>query len=282
MHVWTVPSACPAPALPVVGGPRGCPPGVTVAIPNWNHEYVLPRSIQSSLRAVAALRSRDIPAEVLVIDDASRDGSVTLLRQLEALHYADGLRLLALAQNVKLPSVRNLALREARYRYVVFLDADNELLPENLHHFYRAIVDTRAAAVFGNLLCRRLNSGQVIAISAESFQSRMFDANYIDALALFDRVQLGDVGDYTTSAAVASREDWELYLHLAALGRRIVFVPLVFGLYHDMPGSMIKESLQTEAAQSSHLRRVFNQLGLRDRLPLNTRHLRYHPDIGYL
>jgi len=36
------------------------------------------------------------PVRVLVVDDSSRDGSLTLLRQMEALHAPDGLRVLAL------------------------------------------------------------------------------------------------------------------------------------------------------------------------------------------
>jgi hypothetical protein len=44
---------------------------------------------------------------------------------------------------------------------------------------------------------------------------------------------------------------------------------------------MIKGS-PNEFDQAVHFRRVFNQLGARDRLPLNTRHLRYHPDVGHL
>ena len=68
--------------------------GVTIAIPNWNHEILLPRSIASALRAVDLLRNEGVPAEVLVIDDASRDGSQTLLRQLEALYSKAGLRCL--------------------------------------------------------------------------------------------------------------------------------------------------------------------------------------------
>jgi succinoglycan biosynthesis protein ExoO len=256
--------------------------GVTVAIPNWNHELLLARSVGSALRGVRLLRSRGVAAEVLVIDDASRDGSPVLLRQMEALYYADGLRVLALTHNVGLAGVRNTALREGLHRYVVFMDADNELLPDNLHHFYRSIRDTGAAAVYGNLLSRRRDSGHVAVLSNESFQDRMFAHNYVDAFGVFDRLQLLDCGGYSDNAAVRSREDWELYLHLAACGRKVVFVPLVFGFYHDLPGSMIKETARTESDQAAHVTRVFDQLGSRARLPLNTRHLRYHPDVGYL
>jgi glycosyltransferase involved in cell wall biosynthesis len=257
-------------------------PGVTVAIPNWNHELLLARSVGSALRAVRRLRAGGDPAEVLVIDDASRDGSAVLLRQAEALYYDDGMRVLVLEHNVGLAAVRNMALREASHRYVVFMDADNELLPENLHHFYRAARDTGAAAVYGNLLSRRQDSGHVAVLSNESFQDRMFGHNYVDAFGVFDRLQLLDCGGYSDHPAVRSREDWELYLHLAACGRKVVFVPMVFGFYHDVPGSMIKQSANTEEDQKAHVARVFDQLGARAKLPLNTRHLRYHPDVGYL
>ena len=264
------------------GAAKAGGPGVTVAIPNWNHELLLARSVGSALRAVRLLRSTGVPADVLVIDDASRDGSVVLLRQMEALYYGDGLRVLALAHNVGLAGVRNTALREASGGYVVFMDADNELLPENLGCFYRAARDTGAAAVYGNLLSHRRDSGHVAVLSNESFQDRMFEHNYVDAFGLFDRLQLLDCGGYSDAPAVRSREDWELYLHLAACGRKVVFVPLVFGFYHDLPGSMIKQTARTEDDQKAHVKRVFDQLGTRARLPLNTRHLRYHPDVGYL
>ncbi len=279
------------------GMPPECrtpPPGVTIAIPNWNHELLLPRSIDSALRAIRVLREISVPGEVLVVDDCSRDGSLTLLRQLEALHYADGLRVLSFGRNSGLPVVRNAALTNASYRHIVFMDADNELIPQNLPLFYRAICDTAAAAVFGNLIRQvdgraggGTNSDQWpdTVLSNESFQLRILDENYIDAFALFDRVQVLDAGGYLDALEVNAREDWELYVHLATMGRRIVFVPSVFGIYHVLPSSMIQEADASDnghRAQKAHMRRVFDQLGIRRRLPLATKHLRYHPDIGYL
>lgn len=258
-----------------VRGPAG---GLTVAIPNWNHELLLPRSVGSALRGVAALRAAGIPAEVLVVDDCSRDGSRTLLRQFEALHYEDGLRVLALATNLGLPAaVRNVALAAARHQYVAFLDADNELVPENLHAFYRSIVATGAAVVYGTLLTHHATGGPIGAFNNESFQRNMFQASYIDTCALVDRFQLADEGGIDTNPRVAGCEDWELYLHLACAGRRLVFVPLVFGRYYDLPHSMVKGVTEHVGPR---LRRTFDQFGVRDTMPLNTEFLRYHPDLG--
>ena len=261
---------------------RQCRSGVTIVIPNWNHEYLLPRSISSALDAVKQLRRANVSSDILVIDDQSRDGSLTLLRQLEALYWRCGLRVMALARNGGPAAAQNRAIGHSSYRHVAFLDADNELVPENLPLFYRAAVETRAAVVYGNLIRSDRAGVSSSMLSNESFQHRMFQANYIDTFALLDRLQLADSGGYIGSAALHAVEDWELYLHLAANGRRLVFVPVVFGIYHELAGSMVHEGSGSGAAHTSFLRRVFDQLGIRSRSELKTLFLRYHPDIGYI
>jgi glycosyltransferase involved in cell wall biosynthesis len=259
--------------------------GVTIAIPNWNHEYLLARSVGSALRGLRELREHGVEGEVLVVDDASRDGSMTLLRQFEALYFEDGLRVLALERNGGLPALtRNLALRVASYRYILLLDADNELVWQNVWHFYRAIQQTGAALVYGSLLSAGLGTQSYRMLSNESYQDRILDENYIDSMVLADRMQLADAGGYLDTELMLAREDWEMVLHLSALGRRLIFVPLMMGYYHDMPGSLTNLPGQSalHERQQKWLRRVYNQLGIRKRQPLNTRHLRYHPDIGYL
>ena len=198
-------------------------PGITIVIPNWNHEFVLPRSIKSALAAVKDLRHRNIPSDVLVIDDGSRDGSLTLLRQLEALYFEQGLQVSAFSENSGIVAARNRALVLSHNDFLVFMDADNELIPENLHLFYRAIIDTGAAVVYGNLLCKEPRSGHCDLISDESFQMRMFEQNYIDTFALYDRLQILDLGGYQKINAMEGHEDWELFLDLAVSGRSIVF-----------------------------------------------------------
>jgi glycosyltransferase involved in cell wall biosynthesis len=253
--------------------------GVTIAIASWNHELLLPRAIDSALQAVVRLRDGDVPGEVLVIDDGSRDGSPILLRQLEALYYREGLRVLSLADNGGLAASRNLALVNARYRYVTFLDANNELIPENLPSFLRALEETEAAVVYGNVLVRTPTSRCTMNLfSNESVQFKLFGDNYIDAFSLVDRGQLLDLGGYETSDRML--EDQEMWLHLAVNGRKIVFVPLAFGYHYVLPGSSAElddKAMETEARSQ----RIYNQLQARAHLPLNTHLLRFHPALGY-
>jgi glycosyltransferase involved in cell wall biosynthesis len=241
---------------------------------------LLPRSIASALRAVAVLRRQAVPGEVLVIDDGSRDGSLALLRQLETLYFDAGLRVLALARNSGLAAARNHALVQARYRYIVYMDADNEIIPDNLPLFLQALRQTEAAAVYGNLLFRSVTSRCAFhVLSNESVQYRLFEGNYVDAFAMCDRIQVLDAGGY--DASCAAHEDYELWLHLVCSGRRIVFVPLVFGYYYMLPSSMITDYEKNNQV-NARVQRIFNQVKARKHLPLNTDRLRYHPMLGYL
>jgi glycosyltransferase involved in cell wall biosynthesis len=254
--------------------------GVTIAIPNWNHEVLLPRAVSSALAAVRALGAEGCPAEVLVVDDGSRDGSLPLLRQLEALHFKDGFRAAARASNGGLSAARNHALALARYRHVAFLDADNELVPENTPCLWRALSDTGAAAAYGNLLIRTVSSTETFhVLSNESFHDSVYEVNHIDAFAMVDRDQLLDVGAYHPLGA--PHEDHELWLHLAAHGREVVFVPVVFGYYYLLATSMNAD--QSKAWETNaRIRRVHDQTRARRHLPVRTRCRRYHPEVGYL
>src|SRR5579884_1769813 len=210
--------------------------GVTIAIASRNQELLLPRAIDSALQTIELLRNGNISGEVLVIDDGSRDGSPILLRQLEAMYYREGLRVLALTDHGGFASCRNLALVNARYRYVALLDANKELIPENLLTFVRALHETEAAVVYGNVLVRTPTSRCAMnLVSNESVQLKLFHGNYIDAFSVVDRCQLLDLGGFETSNQV--QEDHEMWVHLAVNGRKIVFVPLAFGYHYVLPGS---------------------------------------------
>jgi glycosyltransferase involved in cell wall biosynthesis len=257
------------------------PAGVTIAIANGNREWLLPRSIASALQAVAVLRRREMAGEVLVLDDHSRDGSLALLRNLEARHYGDGLRVLAFADHGALGAARNQGLLNARFSYIAFLDTGNELLAENLPLFVRTLQETRAAAAYGNLLVRTASSRCAHSIiSNESMQAKLFTENYVDACAVYDRGQLLDVGGYASDEHIAA--DHEQWMHLAASGRRVVFVPVTLGYCYLLPGSTNSADEELKPVRQEPVNRMFDPLRLRARLPMNTYHLRYHPEIGYL
>jgi glycosyltransferase involved in cell wall biosynthesis len=253
---------------------------LSIIIPNWNHEAFLARAVRSALAAVRVLERLDVDAEVLIMDDASRDGSQGLLRQIELRYCHEGVRVMLQRRNLGPSLTRNSALEEARGRFVFFLDADNEVVPESLPVLLRAIRETRAAIVYGNLLIRRPGQGRAVDLcSNDTIQPRLFQKNYVDTMALADRLQLLDLGGFQET--LPHHEDWELWQHLISEGRLLVFVPIVVGLYYELPLSHLRVARNGDSVQAT-AKRVFNQNQFRIMIQARTYYRGYHPDVGEL
>src|SRR3954449_12811576 len=107
------------PQIPSAGGPR-----VSVIVPAHDAEATLGETL-------ASLRAQTLAdLEAIVVDDASADGTRALAEAAAA--EAARLRLLALPANLGTAGARNAGLREARGRWVLFLDADDRIDPDHL------------------------------------------------------------------------------------------------------------------------------------------------------
>lgn len=96
------------------------PPGVSVVIPAYNYARFLPFAVESCLR-------QNYPNfEVVVIDDGSKDNTREVMAR-----YGPPVRYIH-QQNAGLSAARNTGIREAKFDYVCFLDADDLLLPTHL------------------------------------------------------------------------------------------------------------------------------------------------------
>ncbi|MCU1240015.1 MAG: hypothetical protein JWO71_741 [Candidatus Acidoferrum typicum] len=84
----------------------------------------------------SALAQLHGPHEIIVVDDASSDGSQAILEE-----YVDTVRLIRLQNNVGAGSARNVGIEAAHGEFLVFLDGDDVLLPWALDA-YRRILDS--------------------------------------------------------------------------------------------------------------------------------------------
>ena len=253
--------------------------GLTIFIPNWNHRPYLPRSINSALQAVGHLEEAGFLAEVLVIDDASRDGSQKLLRSIQMLYEGPRLKTLFLKQNLGLSRLRNLALQVSRFRYVCMLDADDELVPTNLPLFLQSIIETGAALVHGNLMIKQ---GKEVAglLPGTVATMRLTRANFIAAFSLVDARRLLRAGGFTSDPRLY--EDWEMVLHLIAEEERIVLVPAVMGYIYRNPESLLtREGGSLSEEMTALARRMFAQTGTREWDSVQVGYV-YHPAVGFI
>lgn len=100
--------------------PAGRPsPAASVVIPAYRSEATIERSVRSAL-------GQGSDVEVIVTDDGSTDRTADILRELAA---DDRVRTVRHETNRGLSAARNSAIEAAHAPHIVFLDADDELLP---------------------------------------------------------------------------------------------------------------------------------------------------------
>lgn len=108
----------------------------SVVIPSYNRRATLGRAIASALAQSLP------PCEVIVVDDASTDGTAAWVRQ----HHPD-VTLIELPANGGAAAARNAALRRVRGDAVAFLDSDDWWEPAHLATLAAALERTPSAAM---------------------------------------------------------------------------------------------------------------------------------------
>jgi hypothetical protein len=113
---------------------------LSIVIPVYNEE----RTIGRLLARVAAV---PIPKEVIVVDDASTDGTAHVLR---ALDRARGVHVIFKPHNEGKGAALRTGLRRVSGDVVVVQDADLEYDPRDIVRLIRPIVEGRADVVYGS------------------------------------------------------------------------------------------------------------------------------------
>lgn len=108
---------------------------VSVVIPTYNREQLLPRAIESVL-------SQSVPCdEIIVVDDGSDDNTMRFLDRYKNNKVAD-LRLI-IQENKGPSAARNVGIREARNRTIAFLDSDDHWHKKKLEIQYKQLMTNR-------------------------------------------------------------------------------------------------------------------------------------------
>lgn len=120
-------------------------PDVSIVIVNWNSRDYLEKCLKS-----LAARRMGIVAEVIVIDNASYDGSEALIRESHSgVTYIQG------RENLGFARANNLAAESATGRNLLFLNPDTEVVGDAVERMVRFLDATPDAGAVG---CRLLNT----------------------------------------------------------------------------------------------------------------------------
>jgi hypothetical protein len=132
------------------------PLDLSIIIVNWNARDLLTRCLQSVYDTTS-----NLDFEVIVVDNASNDGSQAMIRQ-----RFPQVRLIENDQNVGFARANNQALTVSRGRYFLLLNSDTIVLP---HALEKMVQFADAHAESGLIGCKLLNSDGSLQKSWASF-----------------------------------------------------------------------------------------------------------------
>ncbi|MEX2400211.1 MAG: glycosyltransferase [Rhodothermales bacterium] len=181
-------------------------PTVSVVITTYNHA----RYLRDAVESVRAQTFGDF--EILVIDDGSTDATP------EVAACCGGIRYLR-QHNQGLSAARNAGLRESRGRFLVFLDADDRLLPGALAAGLNCFsAYSEAAFVFGRY--RQVSeTGELLSQPVpppvrHSYYNAFLGGNLVGmhATVMYRRVRLREIGGFDVTLPAC--EDYDVYLRM--------------------------------------------------------------------
>lgn len=203
-------------------------PGVTVAIACYDQAHFLADAIESVL---AQTRPADA---IILVDDGSRDATAEVAARYPQVRYHR-------QDNAGLSAARNTGLRLARTSHILFLDADDLLLPGALAAATARLAERPGAAfVYGGY--REVSETRVplyewSVVEPEDAYAALLHDNYIGmhGTVLYDAARLRAAGGF--DSALTSCEDWDVYLRLSR-GHPIAAYPAIAAEYRRHGASM--------------------------------------------
>lgn len=192
---------------------------VSVIVPAWNER----EGIAGTVRSLVA---SDHPVEVVVVDDASTDGTAAVVEELGL----PGVRVVRVPWGGKSAAL-NTGVALSRHPIVVMVDGDTIIEPEAVRRLVQPFADPAVGAVAGNvkvgnrtgLVARWQHIEYVIGFSLDRRLYERFDCmpTVPGALGAFRRTAVLAAGGVTDDTLA---EDTDLTLAVHRAGWRVVYV----------------------------------------------------------
>jgi len=174
-------------------------PELSVILVNYNDRTHLKECLSSLTDTV-----KDIPFEVIIIDNQSSDGTPEWIRE-----NAPRVRLIVNTENVGFARANNQGIRESRGDYILFLNTDTILEPQAIAILLEKLKsDRKIGAVGPALFCGertfQVSFGQKVSFFGEIFQKMVLNPFY--RIRLERGVKKRQVG-WLSAACLLTRKD---------------------------------------------------------------------------
>jgi exopolysaccharide biosynthesis polyprenyl glycosylphosphotransferase len=205
---------------------------ISVIIPSYNAERTLPYALR-------ALQNQTIPRElyeIIVVDDASTDGTAAVAREFGVRYRI---------QNKEGPAAaRNLGVRASRGEIILFTDSDCIPKEDWIEKMVKPFEDPQVAGVMGRYLTKQKEfCARFTQLEFEERFRILSNFDNIDLVpsfaAAFRRAIFEQVGGFDCHYPLANNEDVELSYKIASRGYKMVFADEAI-VYHRHPATWKK------------------------------------------
>ena len=230
-------------------------PRISVVMPVHN---ALP-FLNESIKSILGQTLNDF--EFVILDDASTDGSIELLR--EWARRDQRIQIHESTIRLGLAGSSNAVVAKARAPIVARMDADDIAHPDRLSQQWNIIASHPDIAVIGSL-CNGIDANGRVVRPRDRWRllRRSAYIPFPHGSAMFRRAAFEEVGGYNERAARA--EDQDLFSRMAAKGRVVTLPDILYSYrYHSANATLVNgtHAVGEEHSQNGHALAAFYMLG---------------------
>ena len=209
------------------------PPEISVIIPEYNYG----RYLQEAVESVLAQTFQSF--EIIVVDDASTDGSAAVAAKFANPWQA--VRVLQHKQNAGTAATLNSGIKAARGKYIYILSADDKLKPWTLERMYQAQLKNPHGFIYGNVTFFTGAQETVMKVRGYDFDELLYK-NHVPANILYPKGAWEEVGGYPVIMN-DGREDWAMAIALGRAG--------YCGVHIGDSGALVRREKQNRTLKTS-------------------------------
>ena len=228
-------------------------PFVSVIIPTFNHAKLLKRALES----VVAQSFQDW--EAIVVNNFSTDETIQVVQSFDD----ERIKLINFKNSGIIAASRNRGIESAKGQYVAFLDSDDAWYPAKLQKCVDQATNGAQFVCHGEVwINSNLSKREVMYGPTENatYTKLLYRGNCISTSATFIQTEiLKSLGGFDESAEIITAEDYDMWMRIAALKPKTIFIPEVLGEFYRLADSASSAVMRSLASEKVVLAKHFAQ-----------------------
>lgn len=204
---------------------------LSIITPCFNHGQYLDEMLDSISQTI-----NGINFEIIIMNDGSSD--LFTIQKLKNIQD-EGRAIVLHQQNQGLGAARNNAIKSAKGKYILPLDADNKLNKEFANQSVDLLeANNEISVVYTDCIFFGERSGYHKVGDFDMI--KLIGGNYIDACAVYRKLVWEECGGYDEKMPVMGHEDWDLWLNMISKGHKFYYNRIPGFYYRVVGNSMLR------------------------------------------